>query len=80
MPIEWESLTIEDAYKIDLLVENKLVIEIKCVHPIHPVFFKQIKTYLSLQNLKHGMILNFKVDLMKEGIHRVFNNLGYEEV
>jgi hypothetical protein len=42
--------------------------------------FKQIRTHLSLLNLKHGMLLNFKVELMKGGIHRVFNNFGRESL
>lgn len=45
---------------------------------MHPVHFKQLNTYLKLLNLKHGMLLNFKTNLMKEGIHRVFNNKGIE--
>jgi len=71
---------VQDAYKIDLLIENKLVTELKSVYPLPPVFFNQIRTHLSLLNLKHGMLINFKVALMKDGIHRVFNNFGREEV
>ena len=78
LPIEYESLYIENAYRLDLIVENKIVIELKCVHPLHPVFFKQVRTQLSLLNLKNGLILNFKTELMKDGIHRVFNNGGEE--
>ena len=78
MPISYEALHINDAYKLDLLVEKKIVVEIKSVEHILPVHFKQVNTYLKLMNLKHGMLLNFKVDLMKEGIHRVFNNFGNE--
>jgi len=61
-----------------LLVENKIIVEIKSVEHILPVHYKQVNTYLKLMNLKHGMLLNFKVDLMKDGIHRVFNNFGNE--
>jgi GxxExxY protein len=78
MPITYESLHITDAYKLDLLVENKIIVEIKSVEHILPVHYKQVNTYLKLMNLKHGMLLNFKVDLMKDGIHRVFNNFGNE--
>jgi GxxExxY protein len=80
LPISYEELHIENAYKLDLLVENMLVLELKTVEPLPPVFFKQVKTQLSLLNLKHGMLLNFKVDLMKDGIHRVFNNFGKERL
>ena len=78
MPISYEVLQINDAYKLDLLIENKVIVEIKSVEHVLPVHFKQLNTYLKLMNLKHGMLLNFKVDLMKDGIHRVFNNFGNE--
>lgn len=80
LPIQYDELYIKDAYKIDLLVENKLVLELKSLYPLPPVYFNQIHTHLSLLNLKHGMLINFKVPLMKEGIHRVFNNFGREEL
>lgn len=78
MPILYDSLRINDAYKLDLLVENKIIVEIKSVEHILALHFKQVTTYLKLMNLKHGMLLNFKFNLMKEGIHRVFNNFGNE--
>lgn len=70
----------EKAYKLDLIVENRLVVELKSITPLPAVYFKQIKTQLSLLNLKHGMLLNFKVDLMKDGIYRIFNNFGREKI
>ena len=76
MPIVYKELLIKDAYKVDLLIENILVLEIKSTEHIAPVHFKQVMTYLKLLNLKNGLILNFKTNLMKEGIHRVFNNFG----
>ncbi|MBK9381558.1 MAG: GxxExxY protein [Chitinophagaceae bacterium] len=78
LPVDYEELYIKDAYKIDLLLENRLVIELKSVHPLPPVYFNQVQTQLSLLNLKHGMLVNFKVPKMKEGIHRVYNNFGKE--
>ena len=80
LPIDYDELHIEKAYKLDLLVENTLVLELKTLYPLPPVFFKQIKTQLSLLNLKYGMLLNFKVELMKDGIHRVFNNFGRDSL
>jgi len=79
-PIEYDELLIRDAYKLDLFLEGKLIPELKSVYPLPPVYFKQIHTHLSLLNLKHGMLINFKVDLMKDGIHRVFNNFGKESL
>ena len=80
LPIEYDELFIKDAYKIDLLIDNKLVVELKSIHPLPPVYFNQIQTHISLLNLKHGLLINFKVPLMKDGIHRVFNNFGREEL
>jgi GxxExxY protein len=80
LPIDYEELHIKDAYKIDLLIEDKLVTELKSLFPLPPVYFNQIHTHISLLNLKHGMLVNFKVPLMKDGIHRVFNNFGKEEL
>lgn len=78
LPIQYDQLYIEKAYKLDLIVEDMLVLELKSVYPLPPVFFKQIRTQLSLLNLKHGFIINFKVELMKDGIYRVYNNFGRE--
>jgi GxxExxY protein len=80
LPIDYEKLHIENAYKLDLLIENMLVIELKTIDPLPPVYFKQVRTHLSLLNLKHGMLINFKTELMKDGIHRVFNNFGKESL
>ncbi|RXK60629.1 GxxExxY protein [Lacibacter luteus] len=78
LPISYEELTIKRAYKLDLLVDDKLILELKSVHPLPSVYFNQLQTHLVLTILKHGLLLNFKVPLMKDGIHRVFNNKGRE--
>jgi GxxExxY protein len=80
LPVEYEELHLKNAYKLDLLIEDKLIVELKSVHPLPPVYFNQLQTHLVLSNLKHGLLLNFKVPLMKDGIHRVFNNKGREEI
>lgn len=80
LPINYEELNIKRAYKLDLLVDDKLIVELKSIHPLPPVFYNQLQTYLVLTNLKHGLLLNFKVPLMKDGIHRVFNNKGREQI
>lgn len=80
LPVEYEELHLKNAYKLDLLIEDKLIVELKSVHPLPPVYFNQLQTHLVLSNLKHGLLLNFKVPLMRDGIHRVFNNKGREEI
>jgi len=76
MPISYDQLKIQDAYRIDLLVEKQLVIEIKSLERLAPVHFKQVMTYLKLSGLKNGLLLNFNGEWMKDGFHRVFNNDG----
>jgi len=80
MPIAWEELRVEGAFKLDLLVEDRLFIELKSVNPLPSVFFKQIRTHLSLMDLKYGMLIKFKVDMMREGLHRVYNNNGQKQM
>lgn len=76
MSIQYENFEIRNAYTLDLLVEKKLVVELKTAEHVLPIHFKQLTTYLKLLQLKNGILLNFKVNKMKEGIHRVFNNFG----
>ncbi len=75
-PVFYEGLIINDAFKIDLLIDQKLVIEIKAVETVMGVHFKQVKAYLKLLNLKNGLLLNFKTDAIKNGIHRIINDGG----
>lgn len=62
-------------YRIDLMVENKLILEIKSVESLNDVHFAQLMTYLKLTNCRLGMLMNFNVSLIKNGIKRIVNNL-----
>src|SRR5690554_3761601 len=75
MPIVFESVKLECGYRIDLLVENKLVLELKSVEALNDVHFAQTLTYLKLGKFKLGLLINFNVDLLKHGIKRVVNKL-----
>jgi GxxExxY protein len=75
LPLQYKEMNIENAYKIDLLVEDKVIVEIKSVVEIHPVFHSQLLTYLKLTNLKLGLLINFNTPLIKDGIHRIVNKL-----
>lgn len=77
-PIEYDELFISKGFRLDLFVEKCLPLELKSCHPLPPVFFDQLRTQLVLLKLKNGMLLNFKVPLMKNGIHRIFNNHGHD--
>lgn len=71
----YEEVKLEIGYRIDLLVEDKVIIEIKAVEALNDVHLAQILTYLKLSNCKLGMLINFNVSLIKNGIRRVANNL-----
>jgi GxxExxY protein len=71
MPIVYKEVKLDHGYRIDLLIENKVVIEIKTVEELNDVHTAQILTYLKLGNYKLGLLLNFHVSLLKEGIKRI---------
>ena len=75
MPFIYKEVELETGYKLDLLVERLVIIEIKSVEALAPVHFAQLLTYLKLSDLKLGLLINFNTKLLKEGIHRVVNNL-----
>jgi GxxExxY protein len=70
LPIIYKDIKLDHGYRIDLLVENKVVIEIKTVEFLNDVHTAQILTYMKLGNYKLGLLLNFNVKLLKEGIKR----------
>lgn len=73
MPLVFEEVKLECGYRIDILVENKLVIEIKSVEAFNDVHLAQTLTYMKLGNYKLGLLINFNVSLLKNGIKRVIN-------
>ena len=75
IPITFEEVKFEIGYRIDLLVEDKLVLELKSVEEISNLHIAQTLTYLKLGNYKLGLLLNFNSILLKNGIKRIVNNL-----
>ncbi|AWK03613.1 GxxExxY protein [Flavobacterium crocinum] len=75
MPILFEEVKLDCGYRIDILVENKLVIETKAVESLTINHLAQTLTYLKLGNYKLGLLINFNETLLKNGIRRVVNNL-----
>ena len=73
MPLIFEEVKLDCGYRMDLLVENKLVIEIKSVEGLNDIHLAQTLTYLKLGNYKLGLLINFNVVLLKDGIKRVIN-------
>lgn len=75
VPIRYKTLVFEDAFRADLIVEGKVIIELKSVEQLSRARRKQIQTYLRLTGLKLGYLFNFGAALMKEGIVRAVNGL-----
>lgn len=75
IPVIYENVQLDIGFRADLLINKKVIIEIKSVEAISPVHLKQLRTYLRLSNKKLGLLINFNVELIKDGIKRVVNNL-----
>ncbi|MBN4072618.1 GxxExxY protein [Crocinitomix catalasitica] len=75
IPVIWNGLKMEQGFRADLIVNDKVLIEIKSVEQIARVHQMQVLTYLKLSNLKLGLLINFNVDLIKNGIQRIVNKL-----
>ena len=75
MPLIFQEVKLDCGYRIDLLVENKLVIEIKSVEALNDIHLAQTITYLKLGNCKLGLLINFNVVRLKDGLRRVVNGL-----
>lgn len=72
---EYEGLEFKEGFRVDLLVENKVVVELKSVEKTMPVHYKQLLTYLRLMKMPVGLLINFGGATLKEGLHRIVNNL-----
>ena len=75
IPITYEDITFEEGFKADLIVNDKVIIELKSVEEMNPVFSKQLITYLKLADKRLGILINFGEYLIKNGIKRIVNNL-----
>ena len=75
IPVFYDNIKMEKGFIADLIVENKVIIEVKSVEKVLPVHKKQVLTYLKLTGIKLGLLINFNENLLKDGITRVVNNL-----
>ncbi len=75
IPVHWKDNKMDIGFRADLIVEDKLIIEIKSIETVLPVHKKQMLTYLKLTGLKLGLLVNFNEALIKDGITRIVNNL-----
>lgn len=74
LPVIYEEIKIDHGFRIDMLVEEKVVVELKSVEAVTPFFKKKLLNHLRLANLEVGLLINFNEELLKNGITRLFNN------
>ena len=73
LPLIYEEVKLDVGYRIDIIVENKFIIEVKSVESLNEVHLAQVLTYLKLSNCKLGLLINFNVKLLKDGVRRIIN-------
>ncbi len=79
IPIYYDGFQLDHPLKLDILVEDKVIIELKSVKELQEVHYKQLMTYLKLSNLYVGILVNFNVNDIDKGIHRIFNSKAKPE-
>lgn len=70
LPVVYKNIKVDAGYRLDIVVNNAVIIEIKAVEELHPVHTAQLITYLKLSGIKYGLLINFNVRSLKEGIRR----------
>ena len=75
IPLIHEEIKMDAGFRADILIENKVIVELKSIEVLIPVHYKQVQTYLKLTGCKLELLVNFNVALIKEGIHRIVNHL-----
>ena len=75
IPLKYLNIKMDLGFRADIIVEDKVLVELKSVEKILPVHKKQVLTYLKISNFKLGLLINFNSDLIKNGITRIVNNL-----
>ena len=75
MPLVYKEIEQDIGYRLDLLIENKVIVEVKSIETLAPVHFAQTLTYLKLADKRLALLINFNTKVLKEGIHRLVNNI-----
>jgi GxxExxY protein len=75
LPLRYKDTSIQSVYRLDLLIQRELIVEVKAVDALQPVHTAQLLSYLKLKSARLGLLLNFNVDVMRKGIKRVVNDL-----
>ena len=75
VPLVHEQIKMDIGFRADIIIDKKVILELKSIEALATVHFKQVLTYLTLTNIKLGLLINFNVNLIKDGIHRIVNKL-----
>jgi GxxExxY protein len=75
LPVIWDEIVLDIGFRADLIVENKVILEIKSIEQLADIHAKQVLTYLKITKMKLGLLINFNVPIIKLGIKRVVSNL-----
>ena len=75
IPVKYKGLNLDCGLRLDLLVDDLVIVEIKAIEKVAPVHKAQLLTYLKITNIRLGLVINFNVELIRDGIHRVVNGL-----
>jgi len=75
VPVKYKNVVVSEPLRLDILVEEKVIVEVKATDKVHPLHHAQLLTYLRLTGLKLGLVINFGQGIIKEGIHRVANGI-----
>jgi GxxExxY protein len=75
VPLVHEEIRMEVGFRADVIIDDKVILELKSVESLADIHYKQVQTYLKLTKIKPGLLINFNVPLIKDGIHRIVNNL-----
>ncbi len=75
IPVFWDGIKMDLGFRADIILDNKIIIELKSIETLAPVHAKQLLTYLKVTGIKLGLLINFNESLFKNGISRIVNNL-----
>ena len=75
VPLRYKALKFEQGYRLDLFVDDRVVVEVKAVERLQPIHEAQLLTYLKIMDCRLGLLLNFNVDVMRRGIRRIANGV-----
>lgn len=73
MPVEYRGLQLDCGYRLDIVVESSVIVEVKALTKILPIHRAQVLTYLKLTNFRLGLLINFNVELLRSGVYRIIN-------